>query len=111
VVTGQPKSLVMVDDSKGLTEVVVHNLLTSGVFSFAHGLWFFPQLGFSPTSQGFDDVCDRRSFLRLARKDGCLDRRDSLVNCTDTEWYRFYLAPVVQKRAGLTFESSTEFLL
>lgn len=94
MVTGQPKSLVMVDDSKGLTEVVVNNLLASGVFSFAHCLCFFSQLGFSPTSQGFDDVCDGRSCLWLARKDWCLDRGGGLVNCTDTEWYRFYLAPI-----------------
>ena len=60
--------------------------------------------------EGLDDVNDRGARLWFAREYGCFDWRDSLINGTDTEWYRFDFTTTVQERPSLTFESPTNLL-
>ena len=65
VATVQPCLLVVIHHSERFAEVVVQDLLSSGVFALAHGPRFAPQLGFAPTPQGLDNVSYRRTCLWL----------------------------------------------
>ena len=85
----------MVDHSEWFAEIVVDDLLASRVLSLANRPGFSSKLGFPPTAQGLYDVSDGRTCLWLTREYGCLNRRDSLVDCTHAKRNRFDLTATI----------------